>query len=374
MNHNQKDSPLRFYWFNFPVLKMFPIISYCLILIFILIFILELFLSSSFFEVKNPILFAMGSLHPTVVFDHNEFFRTLSSSFLHGSYLHLFFNSLAMYFIGTLLERILGFGHFLFSYLLCCLGSGLFSIYLFDAANQSVGASGGIMGILAFLIIISFRIPKGVQRKQLHTQFAYYLIPSLIPIIPGVDYTAHWGGAICGFVLGLIYFLSWKSINFKSLQYILTLITIPALIYIGAASFKSFSKYSHYQFSKEVLPQSTLKEFHNLSHSQVDDLYKDYPKDPFILYKLAIRSMTQSKNELSATYLDKAINQDEILQHFYIPLLKLQILLLDHVVNTKLQKNIRTQLIKQKICSFPIDKISDSNQNYREEVNKICIN
>ncbi len=368
-----KKTTGQMYWYNFPVINMFPFISYSLILCFFIIFALELYLSSSLSEINNFILISMGSLQKEVIFKNNEFYRTLSSSFLHGSYLHLFFNSLAMYYVGTVLERILGYGHFLFTYLLCCLGSSLFSIYLFDSPNQSVGASGGIMGILGILLIVSFKVPMGKQRKDLHTQFAYYLVPSLIPIIPGIDYTAHWGGAITGVVIGFFYLKAWNKINFKRLlQSALVFISVLTLILTGYLTFLKYPDYSHYQYFSDVLPQDTLRDFDNFTDTQVEDLHKKYPKDPLVLFKIAQIALNEENKQLGSEYLQKALDQDHLLTSFYTPIFKLQILTTSHKIHTILKNQEQLKPLEEQMCTLHLEPSLESFPSTKKRLDELC--
>jgi len=367
------DNQRRYNWFNFPVINVYPIVSYSLIISFILVFMLELYLSSSFLKVDNYVLIAMGSLQKGIVFSENEFFRTLSSSFLHGSYLHLIFNSLAMYYIGMLLERLLGFGYFLFSYLICCLGSSLFSIYLFDSQIQSVGASGGIMGVLALLITISFRIPKGADRKKLHVQFGYWLVPSLLPIIPGVDYTAHWGGAITGFLIGLIYLFSWKKLNFNKFnQMILAAFSILIIISIGYLTFNKYEKYSYLSLMPKVLPTKLISNLHTYNSIELEKTRLEYPDDPLVLYQKAIKEINNEDSQEIVSYLDHALNQEGILKNFYKPILKLQIQILYFEQKSDSRDDPALQLLKNDICKHDQGQSIKMNENILQRINRIC--
>jgi rhomboid protease GluP len=83
----------------------------------------------------------------------------------------------------------------------------LMSLAINSANTVSVGASGAIMGLLASAFIISWRLPFHAGRTKMQAQLLQILVPSLLPIanyIPGqrVDYGAHVGGLLGGFVMG----------------------------------------------------------------------------------------------------------------------------------------------------------------------------
>ena len=78
--------------------------------------------------------------------------QLLSYGFLHGSSLHLFANMLALYMFGPDVERLLGSRHFLIYYLACVVGAAvaqtLVTTFIYPSPYPTVGASGGIFGLL----------------------------------------------------------------------------------------------------------------------------------------------------------------------------------------------------------------------------------
>ncbi len=48
-----------------------------------------------------------GAIYPPFIRINNEWYRLLTSMFLHGSLLHVFFNMYVLFYLGALLERIL---------------------------------------------------------------------------------------------------------------------------------------------------------------------------------------------------------------------------------------------------------------------------
>lgn len=99
----------------------------------------------------NALPFTMG----------DEPWRLVSSAFLHIGLMHLLFNGFAMYFFGKIAEPMFGSAKFLILFLLAAIGGNLLNNYvtwqkILDGAGQSglsAGASGGIMGIGAALLI-----------------------------------------------------------------------------------------------------------------------------------------------------------------------------------------------------------------------------
>ena len=81
-------------------------------------------------------------LWPAGVAAYDQYYRLLTSAFLHENLLHILFNMVALYMIGPHLERLLGPARFLAVYLLAALG-GSVGVYVLDSKYTAVvGASG----------------------------------------------------------------------------------------------------------------------------------------------------------------------------------------------------------------------------------------
>lgn len=94
----------------------------------------------------------------------------LTSMFMHANFAHLFFNMISLFFVGTLLEKIIGKKRFFLFYMISGLFAGLFFALLSgffgtgiganifgDRMSSGVGASGAIFGIIGILAVL---IPK----------------------------------------------------------------------------------------------------------------------------------------------------------------------------------------------------------------------
>lgn len=137
---------------------------------------------------------------PLAIAGQGEWGRLLTSAFLHGGLLHIGFNMYVLYMVGPVLERILGSGRFLVLYLMSAAGGSVAS-YVFNTPNTlSVGASGAIFGLLGALLVVGKRLRHDVS------QVAVLLgINVLIGfVVPGIDWRAHFGGAIAGAVIAAV--------------------------------------------------------------------------------------------------------------------------------------------------------------------------
>ena len=142
-----------------------------------------------------------------------EPWRLVSSAFLHIGLMHLLFNGFAMYFFGQIAEPMFGSSKFLALFLLAAIGGNLLNNYItwqgiVEGSGQpgiSAGASGGIMGIGAALLIAAlFKISVNgmvLNLKSLMLIMGINLVYGFA--VPGIDNAGHIGGAVTGLVIAL---------------------------------------------------------------------------------------------------------------------------------------------------------------------------
>ncbi|MCE9565922.1 MAG: rhomboid family intramembrane serine protease [Planctomycetes bacterium] len=165
-------------------------------------------------------LVGIGRYDPQLVQD-GEFWRLFTPMFLHASLWHLFWNMLALYFVGTRLEDVYGRSEFVAFYLCAGIFAQVFSFLAWSSGlmlgNPSIGASGAVS---AAMVVYAFHYPH--QKLYL-----YFLIP--VPVwllvivylcsdmlgafgaINGpIAYFVHLGGAFFG---AFYYQLGWRLID-----------------------------------------------------------------------------------------------------------------------------------------------------------------
>jgi rhomboid protease GluP len=150
------------------------------------------------------VVLAFGANYGPLVKD-GDIWRLVTSVFLHGGVLHLLLNGYALYFLGRNLEAFYGpwalFVFFLGSGVAGALASAVFS------SNISVGASGGIFGLLGASLVFAFK-HRVILPRRVTTVMGTALIPWVVLnlvsgyFVPVVDMNAHWGGLIAGALLG----------------------------------------------------------------------------------------------------------------------------------------------------------------------------
>ena len=158
-----------------------------------------------------------------------EPWRLASSAFLHIGLMHLLFNGFAMYFFGQIAEPMFGSAKFLALFLLAAIGGNLLNNHItwqgiLDGTGQpglSAGASGGIMGIGAALLIAAlFKISVNgmvLNLKSLIIIMGINLVYGFA--VPGIDNAGHIGGAVTGLVIALAFAIAYRQRFAATLQH-----------------------------------------------------------------------------------------------------------------------------------------------------------
>jgi membrane associated rhomboid family serine protease len=155
-----------------------------------------------FFKGQDLLLWG-ANYRPTTT--DGEWWRLLSSTFLHGGFIHLFFNMYGLLFVGLFLEPVLGKTKFLILYLMTGILSSLTSVLWYEA-TISVGASGAIFGMYGlFLAFMLTRIyHPDFSKSFLLSTVVFVAFNLLMGLTGGIDNAAHIGGLVSGFIVGLI--------------------------------------------------------------------------------------------------------------------------------------------------------------------------
>ena len=140
---------------------------------------------------------------------HHEWWRLLTSTFVHGGLLHVGLNMWCLLMLGPLAEIAFGKFPYVAAYLATGICASLASTF-YHPNVTSVGASGAIFGVAGMLItplalkrLTVYSTSKSSTLKML-VQFAVInlLIGAAIPV---VDVSAHVGGLVAGLIIGLLF-------------------------------------------------------------------------------------------------------------------------------------------------------------------------
>ncbi|WEK61510.1 MAG: rhomboid family intramembrane serine protease [Candidatus Microbacterium colombiense] len=150
--------------------------------------------------IKQALWFYAPYLYPNLFALPFEPWRLMTALFVHGGFVHLALNMLALWMLGQSLEPMLGRARYLALYLISGLG-GSVMVALIAPGNPTVGASGAIFGLMAGLLIIGRHIGANVTGILviLGINFAFGFFAG------GISWQAHLGGAIVGALIAFIY-------------------------------------------------------------------------------------------------------------------------------------------------------------------------
>ncbi|WP_127557631.1 rhomboid family intramembrane serine protease [Saccharospirillum alexandrii] len=145
-----------------------------------------------------------GNFGPLTV--DGQWWRLLTSVFLHGGLLHLIFNAVVLANIGIFLEPLLGRVSFAIVYLITGVLASLTSL-MFNYGVVSVGASGAIFGMYGFfLALLTTKLFKPEFRTTfLKNTLGFIALNIAIGFFGPIDNAAHMGGLVSGFILGYVW-------------------------------------------------------------------------------------------------------------------------------------------------------------------------
>ena len=131
-----------------------------------------------------------------------EYWRLITSGFLHAGFFHLLFNMISLYILGSLLEPAIGRLRFGLIYFVSLLAGSFGALLMTSPNTATVGASGAIFGLLGALFVLE---RSGVM-----------LVGPVLPVIlinlvftvsvPGISIGGHLGGLIGGSLAALALF------------------------------------------------------------------------------------------------------------------------------------------------------------------------
>lgn len=133
-----------------------------------------------------------------------QYYRLLTSGFLHGSISHLLMNMFALYNLGSSIEGYLGSIKFLICLLLSIIGGNLM-VYFNEKRNViTVGISGGLYGLMFIYFVLLWRLGLLAIPSIRMSVLRNVIINAVITFMPGISMYGHLGGAMSGIILGLI--------------------------------------------------------------------------------------------------------------------------------------------------------------------------
>ncbi len=178
-----------------------PIITYILIFINIVMFVLMYMLGNGSENTNTLIDFGANYILLTKA---GEYYRLITSGFLHIGVIHLLLNMYSLYIVGTQVEYFYGKVKYIIIYLFSLIMGSLFTVALSSVNTVSAGASGAIFGLLGSILYFGVKY-RGYIGNSLVNQIVPVVILNLIIgfTTPGIGNAAHIGGLVGGYLISM---------------------------------------------------------------------------------------------------------------------------------------------------------------------------
>lgn len=161
--------------------------------------------------------------------------RTITSGFLHVDFSHLLFNMFTLYFFADVVISWFGPTKFLVVYFISLLAGSLLALFFHkdEPYYSAVGASGAVTGVLYSAILLNpnmtlgfFFIPIPLPAYILGIGYLLYSIYGMKKRLGNIGHTAHFGGAIGGYLVTLLF----KPSLLETDTMVVVLLAVPIII------------------------------------------------------------------------------------------------------------------------------------------------
>lgn len=174
-----------------------PIITQVMIALNVLAYVVTVFQSGSPMNNQRAGLFTATSMIPELT-ANGEWWRILTSGFMHFGLIHLALNMAALFVVGPVVEQELGKLRYSAVYFLSLLGGSAAAFYFGTVCQQLAGASGAVFGLMGALLIVFKR-----QKRDISTIVVIVGINLVSNLFTNASLLGHLGGFVIGGLLTL---------------------------------------------------------------------------------------------------------------------------------------------------------------------------
>jgi rhomboid protease GluP len=183
-------------------------ITYALIAINVLVLLAMVASGISFTQPTTDNVLAWGGDTYSYTIGKEQYWRLLTSTFLHFGIIHIAFNMYVLYQIGPFIETVFGRARYLIIYFLAGLGGSIVSVLVHPQA-LGAGASGAIFGLYGAVfgfLLIQRRVLAPAAVKSIGRSAGIFVLYNVVygTISRTTDLSAHFGGLLTGFVVGML--------------------------------------------------------------------------------------------------------------------------------------------------------------------------
>jgi membrane associated rhomboid family serine protease len=205
-----------------------PVVTYALVSANLAIFIADVISSGA---ISNQLgdLGRRGALYGPAV-AAGDWWRPITSGFLHIGLFHVGFNMFLLYQLGLLLEPAIRRGPFLALYFLSLMG-GSFAVLVYAPEQPTVGASGAVFGLMA-AAFVALR-SRGID--PFSTGIGMLIVINLLFtfLVPNISRAGHIGGLVAGAVGGAILWWWGPRLPRNSPLPMIALLVLAGALYVG---------------------------------------------------------------------------------------------------------------------------------------------
>ena len=177
-----------------------PVATYVLIAMNVLAFVGSLAGGGGVAERGGGSVIENGALFGPAIAD-GEYWRLVSSGFLHAGLIHIGFNMYLLYVLGTMLEPAIGRARFLALYFTSLLGGSLGAL-LVNPDSLTVGASGAVFGLMGGAVVIMRARGFDPMASGIPALIGLNLLITFV--FPGISIGGHIGGLVAGVVAAYV--------------------------------------------------------------------------------------------------------------------------------------------------------------------------
>lgn len=171
----------------------------------------------------------LGAYYKPFMVEAFEYWRLLTSGFIHIDFLHLLMNLIALRNLGQIMERVMGSKNYLKTLLFGIIFGSMF-VFVRNEASIALGLSGGLFALLGAMFVYFYETGAFKNPALLGQVFSIIIMNVLISLLPGVSAAAHLGGFQAGVLFGFAYSKrpDWESIRkySKVLIFVVTIVLI----------------------------------------------------------------------------------------------------------------------------------------------------
>ena len=262
-------------------------------------------------------LIDMGAKYNPLIME-GEWWRLLTSMFLHIGFVHILMNMVALFYLGTAIERIFGRTRFLVIYFLGGIAGSIASFA--TSISISAGASGAIFGLFGALLFFGL-IYKDVFKETMGMNIVFILVLNLVIgfSIPEIDMGAHLGGLLGGFLIAAcLHVPSKKNAKYQLGAIIAFLILCAGLLMYGIDNNASSLEFKLIEV-EEKLSDNQFEEAIAISTDAINELESNNDNElmPYFLFHRSYAYIQQEEIELAQADLEESLEYDETIPEAY---------------------------------------------------------